>query len=79
MRARVVELEYAKIPRPLQLLPDEIVRRGLDDDVDVVYAAQPVDEACGAIERIGEVGVSVSEPGDAHQQSVESVRWRSAN
>jgi hypothetical protein len=41
MRARVVELEYAKIPRPLQLLPDEIVRRGLDDDVDVVMRRSP--------------------------------------
>jgi hypothetical protein len=55
------------------------VRLGFDDDVDVVCPAQLVDERCGAIERIGGVSMCVSEPGDAHQQSVEPVCGRSAN
>ena len=66
MRARVVELEYAKVPRPLQLPPDETMSIGFDDDVNVVREPEFIDEGCGAIERIGRVGVGVSEPGDAH-------------
>jgi len=67
MRARVVELEHAEIPWPLQLLPDEIVGGGFDDDVDVVCVAQLVDESCSAIERIGGASVGMPEPGNAHQ------------
>ena len=65
MRTRVVELEYAKVPRPLQLLPDEVVGIAFDDNGNVVRQPELIDERGGAIERIGRVGVKMSEPGDA--------------
>ena len=68
MRARVVELEDTEVPWPQDVLPDEIVRRLLDDDVDLVRRAQLVDERRGVVERIGGIRCGVAEPGDAHSE-----------
>ena len=68
MRARVVELEDTEIPWPQDVLPDEIVRGLLDDDVDLVRRAQLVDERRGVVERIGAIWRRVTEPGDARSE-----------
>ena len=66
--ARVVELVDAEVPRPVELLPDEIVRAGFGYDVDVMRRAQLADERSAVIERIGEIERRVTEPGDAHSE-----------
>ena len=74
MRARVVELEDAEVPRVLQLLPDEIVRVCFDDDVDLVRRAQLVDERRGAVERIGAIDRGVRNQAMRISASVEMSR-----
>jgi hypothetical protein len=66
VRARVVELVDAEVPRAQVLLPHEIVGVALGDDVDVVRRAKLVDERRRVVERIGTIGRNGSEPGDAN-------------
>ena len=48
------------------MLPDEIVRVALDDDVDAVRAAKLIDERRGIVEPIGCIRYGGAKPGYSH-------------
>jgi hypothetical protein len=56
-----------QIKRLARVSPDQMVRRGGADELDVVKTAQLVDQRCGIVERIRPIGQSCrTQPRDPH-------------